>query len=299
MSIARRIAGGDQVADGHLPWIIASVAVSALAAIGVAAWINSRRFGRRIHRDVQRMFTDSPGPLPIERRRLEELPAPVRRFLVRALGARALALRTIRLRHGGTFRTSLDAHPLPVVGEEYFVSDPPGFLWWGRLRIAPGVWVDACDRSLAGVGNLRIAAESTLILGDNSGPAMDQGEMLRLLAEMVLIPSAFLDERHVIWMAIDDRTARATLRVNGREASGLFEFAADGLPNRFSADRDRDVGKGKSVSTPWSGELSDYREIDGLTVPFRFVACWHVDGKRIPYADFVVEQFEPDVAAPF
>ena len=118
---------------------------------------------------------------------------PVRRFMVKVLGPRALGVSTIRFRHGGTFRTSLHAVPLPIRGEEYFVSDPPGFLWWGRLRLALGVWVDACDRSLAGVGNLRVAAESTVILGDSSGPVMDKGELLRLLGEMVLIPSAFLD----------------------------------------------------------------------------------------------------------
>src|SRR5205814_6171840 len=113
--------------------------------------------------------------------------------MVKVLGPRALGVSTIRFRHGGTFRTSLHAVPLPIRGEEYFVSDPAGFLWWGRLRLAPGVWVDACDRSLAGVGNLHVAAESTVILGDSSGPVMDKGELLRLVGEMLLIPSAFLD----------------------------------------------------------------------------------------------------------
>jgi hypothetical protein len=127
---------------------------------------------------------------------------------------------------------------------------------------------------------------------------VDKGELLRLLGEMVLIPSAFL-ERHVSWSAMDERRARATLRVNGREVNGVFEFGEDDLPRRFSADRDRDLGDGETVSTPWSGEFRDYRQIDGLVVPFHVVACWHVDGKRIPYADFVVQQFEPDAAEAF
>ena len=131
------------------------VIVIGAGAAGLMASINGLRFRGRIHRDAQRMFADSTGALPIDRERLEDLPEPVRRFMVKVLGPRALGVSTIRLRHGGTFRTSLHTVPLPIRGEEYFVSDPPGFLWWGRLRLGPGVWVDACDRSLAGVGNLR------------------------------------------------------------------------------------------------------------------------------------------------
>ena len=47
--------------------------------------------------------------------------------------------------------------------------------------------------------------------------------------------------------------------------------------------------------TPWSGGYSDYREVDGLLLPHRVVVSWHIDGRVIPYARFVVESFEIDV----
>jgi hypothetical protein len=97
---------------------------------------------------------------------------------------------------------------------------------------------------------------------------------------------------------MDNQHARATLSVSGREVTAVFEFGADGLPAAVFADRYRDVG-GSAVLTPWSGELSDYRDVTGMLVPHRLVAYWHVDGKRIPYARWDVELLEYDPMAPF
>src|SRR6185437_15125960 len=93
--------------------------------------------------------------------------------------------------------------------------------------------------------------------------------------------------------------ARATLRVNGRAASGEFEFGTDGLPATFSAERYRDIGAGKSVLTPFVGRLSDFRSVDGVLVPHRVVGAWMVDGKTLEYADFEVRQLEFDRTEPW
>lgn len=280
-------------------WLALWIAVLAIGALGVVASANSLRFGRRVAREARQMWAGSAEPLRIDPSRLEELPTPVRRYLAKAVGGRELAARTVRLRHGGTFRPKLDGIWLPIRGEQYFAADPPGFVWWGRIRMAPGLWVEARDRSVRGVGNMLVLAESTFTMADSAGPELDQGALLRLLGEMVWFPTAFLDARHVTWTLVDDRRAEATLRVNGREAAGVFEFGDDGLPLAVSADRYRDLGGGKAVLTPWSGECGDYREVGGLLVPHQMTASWHLDGQRIPYVRFLVERLEYDATAPF
>lgn len=280
-------------------WLAMWIAVLVLGVFGVLASANSLRFGRRVAREVRQMWAGSTEPLIIDRSRLEGLPVPVRRYADKAVGERKRAVRTVRLRHGGTFRTKLDGAWLPIRGDEYFAADPPGFVWWGRVRVAPGLWVEARDRSVGGVGSMLISAESTFTLADSAGPEMDQGALLRLLGEMPLVQTALLDHRYVTWTAVDDRRAGATLRLNGREAAGVFEFGEDGLPASFLADRNRDLGGGRSVLTPWSGECAEYREVDGLLVPHQMVAYWHVDGQRIPYVRFLVEKLEFDATAPY
>jgi len=280
-------------------WLVLWIVVLAMGAFGVMASANSLRFGRRVAQDARQMWTGAAEPHPIDRGWIEGLPTPVRRYADKAVGERQRAVRSVRLRHGGTFRPKLDGVWMPIRGDEYFAADPPGFVWWGRVRAAPGLWVDARDRSVGGVGSMLISAESTFTLAESAGPEMDQGALLRLLGEMPLLPTALLDPRYVTWTAVDDRRAGATLRVNGREAAGVFEFGDDGLPTSFLADRQRDLGGGRSVLTPWSGELADYREVDGMLAPHRMAASWHVDGKPIPYVRFLVETLEYDTTAPF
>jgi hypothetical protein len=215
------------------------------------------------------------------------------------LGRRERAVRTVRLRHGGTFRTTLDGAWLPIRGEQYFTADPPGFIWWGRVRIVHGVWVDARDRSIHGLGNMFVSAESTFTVADSVGPELDQGALLRLLPEMTWFPTVFLDDRYVGWSAIDESHAQATLRLDGHQVAGIFEFGEDDLPETFTAHRYRDLGGGKSALTPFSGKCRDYREVDGIPVPHQMIAAWHVNGQVIPYARFQVERVEFDASKPF
>lgn len=280
-------------------WLALWIAIVAIGVFGLVVSVNSVRFSRRVAREVREMWTGSAEPQRIDRRLLDELPAPVRRYAAKAVAGRELAVRTVRLRHGGTFRPKLDGAWLPIRGDEYFAADPPGFVWWGRVRVVPGLWIEARDRSVGGVGNMLISAESSFTLADSAGPEMDQGALLRLLGEMPVFPTALLDNRYVTWAAVDDRRARATLRVNGREVAGVFEFGEDDLLATFTADRYRDLGRGKSVLTPWSGWYGDYREIDGLLIPQKVSVSWYVDGQDISYARFMVERLEFDATTPF
>ena len=278
---------------------LAGILLGVAGALATLAAVNNARFHARVVSEARELWALRAEPRPLDLSRLDTLPAPVRRYLTLALQDRPTAVRRVRLRHGGEFRTSLDGSFVKIRGEQYLSADPPGFVWWGRIGLAPGLWVDARDRSARGEGNMLVRLESTFTLADARGPELDQGALLRLLAETTWFPTAFLDDRYLGWTAIDDRQARVTLRLAGREVACTFAFGDDGLPARIYADRYRDLGNGRSVLTPWSGESSDYRRVDGLLVPHRQVAFWHVEGERVAYARFEVERIEFDPAEPF
>jgi hypothetical protein len=270
--------------------------LAAAAALRLAAHVQGLRFERRVKGEARALLAS--GREPPAPATLELLPAPVRRYLDVSGAARHPPVRAVRLRHGGTFAPKPGAPPLPIRGEQYFTADAPAFVWWGRIRMAPGLWIDGRDRAVAGEGNMLVKAASTFTIADARGPALDQGALLRLLGELTWMPTALADPRYVAWTALDDASARAALRVGGREVSATFHFGPDGLPVRFTAERYRDVG-GRSVLTPFSGELGDYREVEGILVPFRVTAIWHVDGKPLPYARWEIERVALDPAEPF
>jgi len=281
----------------HVLWTSIWIVALVVGAVALLVTIQGARFERRVAREARELWAVK-GVRPADRISLEKLPTPVRRYLDVSGAARREPVRSVRLRHGGTFRPALDKPWFAIRGEQYFGTNPPGFVWWGRIRVAPGLWVEARDRSLAGEGHMLIKVASSFTIGDVRGPEMDEGALLRLLAEMAWFPTAFLDARHVGWAPIDDTSARATLRVGGREVAAVFHFAPDGLPSRLVADRYRDVA-GEGVLTPWGGEYRDYREVDGLRVPFGNEVSWVIGGQAQPYARWELEQVEYDRAEPY
>jgi hypothetical protein len=268
-------------------WIGIVLAVVAATALFVVT--QRAHFERKAAAEGAALRRDA-ATLP-DRASLAELPAPVRRYLDVAGAARHAPVSGVHLRHGGTFRPGLDRPWLPIRGEQWFSAGPPGFVWHGRVRAGPGVWIDARDRSVEGEGEMLVKLASAFTLQRARGAALDRGALLRLLGELAWMPTAYLDRRYVRWEAVDGDHARATLAVGGRAVTATFEFGADGLPAAISGDRERDVG-GKSVLTPFRGLCGDFRPVDGLLVPFRMEAVWIVDGKPFPYARFEVEQLE-------
>lgn len=55
-------------------------------------------------------------------------------------------------------------------------------------------------------------------------PELDEGELLRYLAEAPLYPTALLPAMNATWTPIDDHSARATLTVQGTTAALVFHF---------------------------------------------------------------------------
>jgi hypothetical protein len=279
--------------------IAAGIAFVTLAGAIVASRMSASRFARRVRAEERDVLARGAATAPrrLDPAVLERLPPPVRRYLTKALGGRDTFIRTVRLRHGGTFRPGLDKAMRPIRGEQVFGSDPPSFVWLGRVPMGPGLWIAARDRSVDGVGNMLVRVQSSFTVVDAKGPELDEGAMMRLLGELTWFPTAFVDDRYVTWAAVDDRHARATLRVGGRDVTGTFELGDDDLPQRFRAQRYRDTPNG-GVLTPWEGRSTDFRRVDGVLVPHTMSAVWIVDGKEIEYARFTVERVELDVTEP-
>lgn len=269
-------------------YIACAIAIAA-AFLVLASTVRARRrhFGESV---VSTMRELAPSNDP-HRVALPEadLPAPVARYRSLAVGTHAPVARVL-VRHGGTFRTSPKAEPSEIRGVQAFSAAPPGFVWVGRVRLAPGLWIDARDQLAAGRGSMRVMLDDTVTLIDAIGPHLDQGAALRLLAELVWLPTALFDSRFVAWEPIDDMHARASLRVAELEVSATFTFGDDGYPRSVSAERYDDTG----ALREWGGVYSDWREVDGLRVPFEAKVSWELERGTFTYAHWHMESFTYD-----
>src|SRR5579859_4689095 len=67
---------------------------------------------------------------------LQKLPAPVQRYLAYTGVVGKSWIKTVRLNYAGKFRLGLDKPWLPIVAEQFYTTNPPGFLWKARLKVA-------------------------------------------------------------------------------------------------------------------------------------------------------------------
>lgn len=277
-----------------------ALAASAFVASGAVVAIKHRQFRTLVAGDVRALFAEtqtSAGPHQM-RARWDGLPDPVRKHLRYAIAPDAPAIRTARLKHGGTFRTAPDQRWSPIEGAEYFSTATPGFVWIARLRTASFLWIQARDRLIAGRGSMLVELLSAIAIADGSGPEIDQGSALRWLAESVWFPYALVADG-VEWEPIDARSARATLRQEGLPVRAIFDVDADGRISQLHAERYRDVGGGRAVLTSWTGRYGDYVEFAGFRVPSSVEVTWNLPKGPFTYARFRITTLEYNVTDTF
>jgi hypothetical protein len=268
-----------------------------LAAIVLTPLAGRYLLRKRVARDVTTLLSttmSSVGPQQLASR-LDSLPEPVRRYLRFAIVDGAPPTRTVRLEHGGSFRTKPEQRWLPIRGVEYFTAATPGFVWSASISPAPLAWIDARDRLHDRRGNMLVKLESLFTIADTCGPEIDQGASLRWLAEAVWFPYAFVGDA-IRWELVRGEAARATLVQEGAPVAATVEFDAEGRMVVIRGERYRDVGGGKLVLTPWLGRCSRYRAFGRFRAPAHVEVAWVLDGVEFAYARFDVTAIEYNVA---
>ncbi len=210
------------------------------------------------------------------------LPEPVRRYFKYALKNNQRLISNARLIHGGQFKPSKKW--MPISGEEYFTVDPPGFAWFAKLRFISGK-----DTYYDGSGRMQIKLFSVIKLVDGKGEDFNQGELVRWLSETPWFPTALLPSENVRWAPVDAASANVTLTDHGLNVAAVFFFNEMGQITKFVAKR---PGEGKLQD--WICQYSDYREVDGMHIPFCGEASWVSESEDAKYAKFRIEKIEYD-----
>jgi hypothetical protein len=250
--------------------------IAGALAIGAVVWTaETGRLATRLH-------TRNEPEAPYSRDDLAGLPAPVVRYFDFALTPGQLLVRGARLRQTGAMALRPNSWSR-FTATEYFGVDPPGFVWDANIHVAPLVSVHVRDGYWAGEGTMTGKLAAIVPVVDEHGtPEMASAELLRYLAEAVLLPTALLPRHGIAWTALDDQSARATVTDAGMTVSCDVSFGERNQIERIRAMRYRDVG-GKCVLVPWVGHFGDYRRIDGMMIPMFADVEWVLAGKKVPY----------------
>ncbi|MEF8842324.1 MAG: DUF6544 family protein [Haloarculaceae archaeon] len=219
------------------------------------------------------------------------LPDPVRRYFEAVLEEGQPYVRSVRLEQAGEFRLGDSRRTWrPMEATGHYTVDPPGFVWSGTVDALPLVPVRVLDAYDHGSGVLRARLLSTVTVADAApGPEMNEGELVRYLAEAAWYPTALLPTEGVEWEAVDDCSARATLEDDGNVASVLFHFDERDRIERVTAERYRQE---TDDHAPWTGHFRAYEARNGMVVPTEAEVEWTLPGGDRPYWRARIEWIE-------
>ena len=209
---------------------------------------------------------------------LDGLPAPVRDYFENVLEEGQTYVDTVRFEQKGELRPGdADSAWKPFTATQYITTDPPGFFWDASVHLWPLVDLRVRDLYHDGTGSASVTLFELFQFGsDESNPELNEGELLRYLAEAVCYPTALLPGEGVTWEAVDDNAATATLEYGGVEATLTFHFSEDDEVKKVHADqRPRRVDDGYE-QTPWTGRWYDYETRNGMRVPTAGEVIWHL-----------------------
>ncbi|MBA9077178.1 hypothetical protein FHS90_001889 [Rufibacter quisquiliarum] len=120
-------------------------------------------------------------------------------------------------------------------------------------------------------------------VADAQGPEIDQGTLLRYLAEMVWFPSAAVSP-YLSWKPVDDTHAAVTMTYAGVTATGTFTYSPAGDVTRFEALRYYDRPTGPTlekwvVTVPENG----YQTFQGIRIPAHAAITWKLKTGDFPW----------------
>ncbi len=230
-----------------------------------------------IRQPVQNMVYDASE--------LENLPAPVERYLRTVLRSGQPLIGAVHLEQTGQFR--MDIHKedwQQFQATQQVITDRPGFIWDARIKILPAVSAYVRDAYFGCKGILQAGLWGLIPVGQfKNTREMAEGELMRFLAEAPWYPTVLLPGHDVTWKAVSDSSAQATLLDGDCEVSLLFRFNQQGLVRSVRADYRGRQANGKVIPTPWEGRWSRYELREGMLVPVQGEVAWLLPEERKPY----------------
>lgn len=200
------------------------------------------------------------------------LPEPAKRYFLHAITPGTPLANSVRLKMKGSFKIGQDKPWLPMQATE--ILSTKGFVW--KAKIGRGLFqMIGADYYTNRVSRVQFALLGLLPLVNASNPDINRSSIGRLAGEFVWLPSALLPQQGVDWLAIDDNTIQASLKIDGEPITPTLVVDPDGKLLKFSLPRWSDRSPdGSWAYTPFGGEVQAERSFDGFTIPSQVSAGW-------------------------
>ncbi len=123
------------------------------------------------------------------------------------------------------------------------------------------------------------------------GKDIDRASIGRLMAESILVPSAFFAHYGHLMKSIDNETIAAPVELDWEKTGMQIKISPEGLPVEVVIQRWGDVNPGnKFMYTPFGMKFTGYKTIEGYTIPVEMSGGWNYGTDK--YMETVKLKFE-------
>jgi hypothetical protein len=211
------------------------------------------------------------NPISFDLKMVSGLPEPAQRFFKFAIKEGTPLLTVAEIDMGGKFSLGSKEDPNYQEMEAYqILASPEGFLW--RLNLRGFMPISGSDTGKwTRFRILKIIPVARM--GDN--PDHTKAAFGRYVAESVFwTPAAVLPNENIKWEKVDNDSARVTISSGNISQEVVVKVDAAGCPVLVSFQRWSNANKDKVFRLqPFGGKLSDFREVQGFTIPFKVEAA--------------------------
>ncbi len=235
----------------------------------------------------------------VTKEEVNKLPKPVQKFLSfsgviekkKPQNIRLVQKGALRIHFTDKWRKEERKRWLPFKAVQYISTNPPGFIWFANVKS-----FQSTDILMDGKGSISTNHMGFKKKADITGKEVDEGSLLRYIAEMIWFPAAMVND-YIRWEAIDDTSAKATLKVNDKSVSGTFKFDNEGKIVNFIGERHFHVTQGHHILGRWETPVEKYKEISGIKIPSFVKGVWDFDEdtKQLLFSEALVSDVQYDV----
>jgi len=246
-----------------------------LAAAGIGALVAVRsRDSRTIARlrDTLERGDESPSGR-FDPMMVADLPEPARRYLLHAIRPGTPLARSVRLEMAGQMRLGEDQRWLPFRARQV-LAPPDGFVWEASVGTGPWRFAGA-DVYANGQGRMAFRLWDLVPIVQAGGPDVSRSARGRLAIESIWQPASLLPHAGVAWASIDDRTAQATVTIDGEPVPLTLSIAPDGGLQAVAMERWSNLSvDGEYASIPFGADVLAESTYEGYTVPSHLNVSW-------------------------
>lgn len=250
---------------------------------------SSSKFNKKVEEEKDELIKNQEDfkSFKIERKHIEELPEPIKRWLVNSGVIGTQMPNIVNLKQTGVMNLKPKSEKwINSKSKQIIGLKEPSFVWTADIDLFPIANMIGRDLFLDGNAKMEMRILNLIpVVNEGENKKINESALHRYLLEIIWYPQFALSE-HIKFETINDNKVKAILNYNDIEVEAVLFIDNEGNLSEISAKRYKE-NKENSKRYKCVGKAISYKEFEGIKVPDITTITWHLDDG--PYTWFKVK----------